>query len=233
MDQPGIEVRPLRQMTGHTNFNEVFLEDAIVHEADAVGGFGNGWTVTLTTLAHERANLSARSVAVGAAGHKAGFLDRRAGDFAPNARRAAPAGEIAPVPAARLASRLMALARERGRAEDPVLRQDLARLITLNEISRFTSLRMKAARAHGRDTGPTASTMKLAMSHTTRLTADLGLRVLGPHGMLHGVDAPSRGSLQDLALGAPAASIAGGTDEIQRNIIGERVLGLPREPSVE
>jgi alkylation response protein AidB-like acyl-CoA dehydrogenase len=127
-------------------------------------------------------------------------------------------------------SMMIDLAKGQGKADDPNLRQDLMRLYTLNEIARYTNLRMKAAKAAGRGPGPEANTAKLSMSRITRLTRDLGLAILGAGGMLSGSDAPLNGMITEMALFSPAVSIYGGSDEIQRNIIGERVLGLPSEP---
>jgi alkylation response protein AidB-like acyl-CoA dehydrogenase len=91
-------------------------------------------------------------------------------------------------------------------------------------------LRVKAARAAGRGPGPEANLAKLMMSRITRLQRDLGLQILGAGGMLYGPDAPTGGAVQESACFAPGVSIYGGSDEIQKNIIGERVLGLPKEP---
>ena len=231
MDQPGMEVRPLREMTGRALFNEVFMTDCRVADADLIGGVDQGWAVANTTLANERAGLGAGGGgAVGGAvpGTRAGFLERRAGDFV-RAARTGTAGAIS----GGGATLLIELARGAGRAQDPVIRQDLARLHALHEIARYTNLRAKAAKAAGRAPGPEANTAKLAMSRITRLTRDLGLAILGADGMLAGEDAPLRGMITEMALFAPAVSIYGGTDEIQRNIIGERVLGLPPEPRTD
>jgi alkylation response protein AidB-like acyl-CoA dehydrogenase len=94
-------------------------------------------------------------------------------------------------------------------------------------------MRVQAAAARGDRPGPEVSTGKLAASHLVRALRDAGLRMEGPHGMLSGVDAPMGGMLQALALFSPAISIAGGSDQVQRNIIGERVLGLPAEPRID
>jgi alkylation response protein AidB-like acyl-CoA dehydrogenase len=228
MDQPGIDIRPLREMTGRALFNEVFMTDVRVPDAMLLGGRNNGWAVANTTLANERAGLGAGGGgAAGGAipGTKAGYLERRAGDFA-NPQRSAAGTALQ----GRSGTMLLDLARDLGRVDDPVLRQDLMRLYTLNEIARYTNLRMKAAKAAGRGPGPEANTAKLSMSRITRLSRDLGLQILGAGGMLLGADAPLNGMLGEIALFAPAVSIYGGSDEIQKNIIGERVLGLPSEP---
>jgi alkylation response protein AidB-like acyl-CoA dehydrogenase len=156
-------------------------------------------------------------------------LDRPAG------RRSGGGGEMAGMAAAfggggGLVKDLPALV---GRRDDRVLRDKVMRIYTLMEITRFTSLRVQAAKAAGRGPGPEVSTGKLMASELVRQLRDVGLEALGPHGQLMGADTPLGGLLQQLALFSPAISIAGGSDEIQRNIIGERVLGLPREPRVD
>jgi len=120
-----------------------------------------------------------------------------------------------------------------GKSGDPVVRQEMMKLYTLMEIARFTSLRAQAAAAAGKAPGPEVSTGKLAASNIVRALRDTGLAIEGPAGMLMGKDAPLGGMLQFLALFSPAISIAGGTDQVQRNIIGERVLGLPSEPRLD
>ncbi|MBI2710572.1 MAG: acyl-CoA dehydrogenase family protein [Actinobacteria bacterium] len=244
MHQPGIEVRPLREITGRALFNEVFLTDARVPDDALIGGLNRGWAVANTTLAFERAGLGAGggTAAASAAtpGTVAGDLERRAGDFVGTARRGA--GGAGGMFGA--AERLLGdLARGNGALQDPTVRQDLMRLHTLNEIARFTNLRQKAMRSAGQDLPGVGNIAKLSMSEIIRLARDLGLRILGPLGMLHAYDAeghkvldeatanPFAAMVTEMALFAPGPSIYGGTDQIQRNIIGERVLGLPKEPS--
>jgi len=248
MDQPGIDVRPLREITGRALFNEVFLTDARAGGDTVIGGLNNGWAVANTTLTFERAGLGAGggSAAASAAvpGQKMGQLDKRAGDFAspPGAKSKRGGGGAGGLfgSAQRL---LVGLATDNGAIHDPGVRQDVARLHTLNEIARYSNLRLKAAKAAGRDPGPVASTAKLSMSHNIRLTPELGLRVLGPYGTLHAYEPDERQVLNEatgrsldamvteMSLFSPAPSIYGGTDEIQKNIVGERVLGLPKEPN--
>jgi alkylation response protein AidB-like acyl-CoA dehydrogenase len=228
MDQPGIEVRPLREMTGRALFNEVFLSDARVADDDVLGGLNNGWAVANTTLANERAGLGAGGG--GAAGGtvpgtKAGFLAKRAGDFVGVRSSAGAGGALG-----RGADLLVEVAKGNGAIADPNIRQDLMRLHTMAEIARYTNLRMKAAKAAGRGPGPEANTAKLLMSRMTKLSRDLGPAILGAYGQLRGDAAPLNGMITELSLFAPAVSIYGGSDEIQKNIIGERVLGLPSEP---
>ncbi len=228
MHQPGMDIRPLREMTGRALFNEVFMTDVRVPDADLLGGLNNGWRVANTTLANERAGLGAGGGgAAGSAipGSKAGMLERRVGDFVTSGRSG-----MGSALAGRSSQLLVEVAKDLGRADDANLRQDLMRLYTYNEIARYTNLRAKAAKAAGKGPGPEANTAKLSMSRITRLSRDLGLAILGAGGMLTGADAPLNGMLAEMALFAPAVSIYGGSDEIQRNIIGERVLGLPSEP---
>jgi alkylation response protein AidB-like acyl-CoA dehydrogenase len=229
MNQPGVDIRPLREMTGRALFNEVFMTDCRVNDADLLGGLNNGWAVANTTLANERAGLGAGGGgAFGGAipGTKAGYLERRVGDFTGGAGRSRAGGALA----ARGSTFLIDLAKGNGAVSDPSIRQDLMRLYTMNEIARYTNLRAKAAKAAGRGPGPEANTAKLAMSRITKLSRDLGPRILGAYGQLAGKSAPLDGMITEMTLFAPAVSIYGGSDEVQKNIIGERVLGLPSEP---
>ncbi len=226
MEQPGVDIRPLREMTGRALFNEVFMTDCRVADADVIGGLNNGWAVANTTLANERAGLGAGGGgAFGGAfpGAKAGYLERRAGDFTRPDRAAG-------VMTARGATFLIDIAKGNGAVNDPTIRQDLMRLYTMNEIARYTNLRAKAAKEAGKAPGPAANTAKLSMSRITKLSRDLGPRILGADGQLAGDSAPLGGMVTEMTLFAPAVSIYGGSDEIQKNIIGERVLGLPSEP---
>jgi alkylation response protein AidB-like acyl-CoA dehydrogenase len=277
MHQGGVEVRPLREMTGRALFNEVFLTDARVGDDAVIGGVNHGWAVANTTLMNERAGLGAGAgspMGTGALpGTVAGYLDRRAGDFAGQASRrtgskgagsngsngsngagsngssesrASGDGESGVLSLMSAGSQLLTtLARDTGASSDPMVRQDLARLYTLAELGRFNSLRLKAVKESGSDIPGMPNIAKLSMSQIVRLTRDLGLRIIGAGGMLHAYDEDSRQRLieatgkplntmvTELALLSPAPSIYGGTDQIQRNIIGERVLGLPKEPGVD
>jgi alkylation response protein AidB-like acyl-CoA dehydrogenase len=246
MHQPGVEVVPLKEMTSHALFNEVFLTDARVPDAAMIGGLNNGWAVANTTLANERAGLGAggghAAASLAMPGTVMGHLTTRAGDYVKGGgkRRRASAAGGGMGSSQKL---LIELAKGNGSLTDPSIRQDLVRLHTLNEIARFTNLRMKAAKAAGRGPGPEANTAKLSMSRIVRLSRDLGLRILGPYGTLHTYEGQDRAALDEatgnpfaamiteMALFSPAPSIYGGSDEIQKNIIGERVLGLPKEPN--
>ncbi len=253
MHQPGVEVRPLREMTGRALFNEVFLTDARTPDDTLIGGLNNGWAVANTTLAAERATLGAGGghAAASAAipGTVMGHLERRVGDFAPaggkNSGGKKKGGGNSGVAAmfGGAEKLLIEMARSNGSITEPTIRQDLMRLHSMNEIARFTNLRVKAAKAAGMEPPPVANTAKLSMSEIVRLSRDVGLRILGAQGMCHAYDDSKRGELTDaignpfapmvteMALFAQAPAIYGGTDQIQRNIIGERVLGLPKEPN--
>jgi alkylation response protein AidB-like acyl-CoA dehydrogenase len=235
MDQPGVEVRPLRQMDGGATFNEVFFTDAVVAHDAIVGSPNNGWMIAVSTLAYERQGLGgggrAAFAAVGAPGRRNRQLDRPVGELIRRAR--AEQSEQAATMAARGVSALTDLARSQGRAGDPVVRQRLMAMRSLAEAHRMTGIRSSAALEAGRMPGPEVSTGKLVQSSLGRQARDLALDIEGPHGMLMSGDAPANGRFQLMGLRVQASSIAGGTDEVQRNIIGERVLGLPREPQVD
>jgi len=250
MHQPGVDVRPLREMTGHAMFNETFLTDVRVPTSSVIGGLNNGWAVANSTLGHERSGLGSgggsAAVAVAMPGTVAGNLPRRAGDFVPAKGAKRVVRSDAAGRAARRAGMqdlLVDLARGNGTGADPIIRQDLVRLYTLNELGRFNAERLKAVRSTGRDVPGMANIAKLSMSNIVRLQRDVGLRIVGAQGMLHAYDPADQPALDEAtgnpflsavtmsALYAQAPSIYGGTDQVQRNIIGERVLGLPKEPS--
>ena len=128
---------------------------------------------------------------------------------------------------------VLALAQRTGGAEDPCLRQELARCFTRYELLRYLGYRVQTAVSHGEPPGPEASVMKLALSHHLEATGDLVMALEGPAGTLLDGDAPGDGFWQYQFLGQWRSRIGGGTDQIQRNIVGERVLGLPREPRTD
>jgi alkylation response protein AidB-like acyl-CoA dehydrogenase len=225
MTQPGVEIRPLREMTGRAMFNEVFIDNARVHDDDIIGGLNNGWAAANTTLMSERAGLGTGGT--GAAGNAfpgpmAGQLTDRVGDHVGQIRTGGTGGGgIA------AASKLLALAKELGRNSERPIRQKLARLYTLQQIGRYSALRAKSP---SQRTGAEPNIAKLMMSDLLRLQREVGNEILGAHGMIMGSDTPGGGTVQELTLFSPGPSIYGGTDQVQRNIIGERVLGLPKEP---
>ncbi len=224
MRQPGVEVRPLREMTGRALFNEVFIDDARVPADNVVGGLNNGWAVANTTLAAERASLgSGGGGAAGAAfpGPMAGHLEKRAGDFVGQVRTGGTGGG-----GEGMVDRLIGLARTTGKDGDPVVRQGLARIYILNRIGSYSSLRMRGGGA----SAGAPNIAKLMMSDLLRLNREVGNQILGAEGMVMGSGTHGGGLVQEMTLFSPGPSIYGGSDQIQRNIIGERVLGLPKEP---
>jgi alkylation response protein AidB-like acyl-CoA dehydrogenase len=246
MHQDGVEVRPLTEMTGHAMFNEVFISDARTTTSAIIGDLNNGWAVTNTTLAYERAGLGAGggSAAGGQAmpGTVAKQLDLPAGQFVSSPRKRSGGGGQSPLAGAS-AKLLIDLAKGNGKNEDATVRQDLVKLHTIGEIARFNNLRSKAAKKAGRPDIPGAGNLaKLSMSEMMRQSRDLGLRIAGPAGTLHAYEDEQREAIDEatgnpflplvtgVALWAQGPPIYGGTDQIQRNIIGERVLGLPKEP---
>jgi alkylation response protein AidB-like acyl-CoA dehydrogenase len=228
MDQPGVEPRPLVQMTGDAEFNEVFLTDAVVPEENLIGDVNAGWGVALRLLSYERGSLDPEAEAgiQHALDHSTPVGKYASGEIDDGTRGYMPTGSEA-------WALLLELLRETGGVDDPVLRQEAMRIYSGLQIGRYTSLRSSAAAAAGRLPGPEVSLGKLAAVTLMRAWRELALTTLGPHGQLAGTDAPRDGLVTQIALSIPGMSIAGGTDEIQRNIVGERVLGLPGEPRVD
>lgn len=226
MRQPGVEVRPLKQMNHHSSFNEVFLTDARIPRDWIVGELNQGWTAALATLAHERRFGALVS------------FDRATGDPGPAADEAAAEARESmkvyswyPQRAGR-ADLAVDHARSAGRALDPVVRQEIAKLLAMNRASQWTAERGKANRKLGRPPGPEGSIGKLALSNVARQAAKVHSLIGGANGLLAGTDpgAALGGVIAEVLISVPAQSIAGGTDEIQRNILGEKFLGLPRDP---
>jgi len=199
MKQPGIDVRPLHQITGESHFNEVFITDAKAPDAYVLGGTGNGWRVLQTALAYERSLM-------GAAGRSGRNRSR--------------------------ADSLIELAREHGRLDDAAVRRSLADVLALRELNGLNNARAKAEAKQG-TSSPVMSLGKLAMSGILHAEARLKTDIIGARALLAGADNPESDDVNFLTLNAFFTSIGGGTDQIQRNIIGERVLGLPKEPEVD
>jgi alkylation response protein AidB-like acyl-CoA dehydrogenase len=235
MNQPGVEVRPLIQMTGESGFSEVFFSDARVPASAIIGELNGGWAVALSTLGFERTSLgtaSGQGFRLSAPGGSRFLQQQEAsvGEFIAasksNARSfgtgstAMTGGGIGP---------LVALAAELGRVHDTEVRQQIVRLYTLASANSWNGQRASAALKAGGRAGPEASLGKLMASRVARQWRDTASLVAGPQAMLAGDDGPLDGRLASQMLATPGPSIYGGSDQIQRNIISERVLGLPRE----
>jgi alkylation response protein AidB-like acyl-CoA dehydrogenase len=203
MKQPGVEVRPLRQVTNESHFNEVFLSGARVPAENLLGPLNHGWGVLQTALAYERSVM---------------------GDDARGPRSGAPE--------AKNEEPLIALAREAGVLGDPVLRQQIAQAIAYKKLNALNSRRAKADLAQG-TSSPVVSLGKLAMSRILHEEARVRTAILGARSLFEGPQHPRAEDANFLTLNAYFTSIGGGTDQIQRNIIGERVLGLPKEPEID
>ena len=230
MHQPGIEARPLKQMNGQATFCEVFLTEARVRDDRVIGALNDGWRVAQTTLFHERSMVAVAGGLPGlypARSGPAGDLDRTVGEIVERARRAA-RGQSRLRSGAVPVKVMIELAHQHGVAGDPTLRQELARYVTHVRVSGWTARRIAAAR--GRLTGADGSMAKVNTSRVCQDSRDLSYRIVGARGMLAGPESPLAGELQTIALGSPGIRIGGGTDEIQLNVLGERALGLPREP---
>jgi alkylation response protein AidB-like acyl-CoA dehydrogenase len=210
MRQPGVEVRPLRQITGDSRFNEVFITDGRVPDTHRLGDLNKGWWVLQSALAYERAVMGASPRAAGGSGATA------------EAHGSIPTPDLS----------LVEVARAVGRNDDPVVRQALARLHCMRTVNAWNGDRAKAAMEAG-GSSPLASLGKLAMSQMLHYAGHLHGALLGMDGTLDGDGHPGARDANYSQLNAYFFSIGGGTDQIQRNIIGERILGLPREPEVD
>jgi alkylation response protein AidB-like acyl-CoA dehydrogenase len=197
MDAPGVEVRPIRQMSGASSFNEVFLSGVRAGDDMRVGPVGEGWKVANATLGFERT--------------ASGQAQRRKGGTFEDLLR--------------LATRL-------GKSGDPVVRQQLADVYVRTQLRAATTGRVARAAAAGTSPGPAASIGKLVASANMMRIGEVATDLLGSR-IAADTGEPDGFAWTEHVLGAPGYRLAGGTDEIQRNIIGERVLGLPREPRVD
>jgi alkylation response protein AidB-like acyl-CoA dehydrogenase len=221
-------------MNGRTEFNETFFTDARVSNYARIGAPGDGWRAAMTTLSNERANFAGgweHPLVIVAAGERAGQLDRRVGDVLEDSTRD-DIGE-ANTPPIHTPEHLIELARECGRSTDPIVRQRLARVYVMSEALRWTGERAAAAAAAGRQPGSESSVGYVGGVRLLRLIRDLSLEVTGPAGLLAGPDAPWCGDVAMTVLTVPAHGIQGGSEQVQLNIMGERMLGLPKEPQVD
>jgi alkylation response protein AidB-like acyl-CoA dehydrogenase len=226
MHQDSVDVRPLRQMNGRASFNEVFIDEARVPHANLVGSLHDGWAVALTTLANERGLAASLFGALPPPGE-----GRTRDEASAEAAAYLKTYEWYPQRAGR-ADLVPVRARALGAGHDPLVRDMVAHLHATERAARLTADRSTAGRRAGRP-GPEGSIGKLSASRIAREAALAHTRLAGAHGMLTGADAPENGVVAEVLVSVPGASIAGGTDEIQHNIIGERVLGLPKDPSVD
>jgi alkylation response protein AidB-like acyl-CoA dehydrogenase len=228
IEQPGVEVRPLRQMNGHASFNEVFMTDASVPADMLVGTLNQGWQVAMTTLAHERRSADGMRQMGSSARGKGSIFE----ELAAETETVMEPYKWYPQRAGR-ADLLIERAKETNRFQDPVVRQEIAKALILNRASLWTARRAREAQMLGRPQGPEGSLGKLAASNVARAAARVHTLIAGADAMLKGSDGPLDGIIAEILLSVPAVSIAGGTDEIQRNIISERVLGFPKEPRTD
>ena len=201
MHAPGVTVRPLRQMSGRSQFNEVYFDDVIIADEERLGDVNDGWRVALTTLMNERVN-------VGGGGSELGVP---AEDLLKHAR-----------------IRLPELSEE----NQALAKRELGAILVDSLGSRYTGYRVLSKISKGEAPGPEASAGKLSGTRVARHGADLGVRLLGDDGV-YAATSDGNSLWQSTEAGLPGLAIAGGTNEVLRNIIGERVLGLPAEPRLD
>ena len=225
MRQPGVEARPLRQMNGHQSFNEVFMSNAVVPPEDLIGGEGNGWHVASTTLSFERRGFSRRIRGSSLEGSKQGPIYQ---EYEEELRIASEPYTWYPQREGRV-DLVLPRARETGAIQDPAVRQEIAKLICLSRGAALASDSAEAKRKAGTtDIIPAGSIGKLAASVIARQASLVHTMISGADAMLSGPESAADGIIAEVLVSVPAISIAGGTDEIQRNIIAERVLGMPK-----
>jgi alkylation response protein AidB-like acyl-CoA dehydrogenase len=200
MKAPGVEIRPLRQMTGGASFNEVFFTEVRVPDSHRLGDVNQGWTVALTTLMNERASI-------GAGGGGGG-------------------GGLANV------TRLAELCRHLGVLDDPTVRQKMMDVYINFQVAKYNNQRALDKIKQGQLPGPEMSIAKLSLTNNMWRTANFVIDVLGPRAI---ADTGEWGTYAwtQLLLGVPGMKVAGGTDEVMKNIVGERVLGLPKDTGID
>jgi alkylation response protein AidB-like acyl-CoA dehydrogenase len=199
MDQPGVSVRPLKQMTGTAEFNEVFFDDARTDKDNVVGEVNDGWKVAMATLGFERGTA---------------FLAQQ-------------------IAFQREVSDLIEVAHKKGATADPTIRQKLADAYVGVQIMKYNGLRMLTKLVKTGVLGPESSIGKLYWSSWHRHLGEIAMDVLGTDGLVVGGEPGGEYTLDELHrtfMVSRSETIYAGSSEIQRNIIGERVLGLPREP---
>jgi alkylation response protein AidB-like acyl-CoA dehydrogenase len=209
MRQPGIEVRPIKMISGESEFNEVFYTDVRVPKENVVGGINNGWAVAMGLLGFERGEAAA----------------------------------TAPIRFQAEIDRLMELAREKGVASDPRIRQRLAKCYSVVQVMRYLGMRTLTQFLAGHHPGPDGAIFKLYWSEYHKVVTELGIDIMGMDALVPSGRKPSSAFQTDDAgapndsmswtttfLNARAGTIYAGSSQVQRNIIGEMVLGLPKEP---
>ena len=196
MHAPGVEIRPLRQMTGGASFNEVFFTEVRVRDDHRLGDINNGWNVALTTLMNERA-------AIGAGGGGGGFF-----------------------------TRVIEMVKFYELDKDPVVRDELAKIIIHNKVAGYNNQRAMDKIKSGQMPGPEMSMAKLAGTANMMRLGDFVSMVLGPKLIADGGEWGTY-AWNQLILGTPGGRIAGGSDEVMRNIVAERVLGMPKDPGID
>jgi alkylation response protein AidB-like acyl-CoA dehydrogenase len=228
MDQPGVQVHQLKQMNGHASFNEVFMTDARVQRDQLVSSIGNGWAVAVTTLAHERRLADALRQSAAGTHHEGRIYDELRAEIAvvqaPYTWYPQRAGRV---------DLIIERAKETGLNTDPHVRQEIAKLLIMSKSAEWTARRARAAQQQGKPQGPEGSLGKLAASNVAKAASAVHTLITGTNAMLTGENSPREGIIAEILVSVPAVSIAGGTDEIQRNIISERVLGMGKEPRAD
>ena len=226
MHQSGVDVRPIRQMNQHSSFNEVFMTNARIPADHLVGQLNDGWRIARTTLSHERGFATMRRPQFGKSGSPIG---RTLAEAEAEAHEHFQTYVWYPQRAGR-ADLVISRAQTVGAHVDPLVRQEITRLHSFVKANEWTAARARAARALGRPPGPEGSLGKLAASEVARRAAVVHALISGASAML--CDGPDvlDAVIAEVLVSTPAQSIAGGTDEIQRSIISEKILGLPRDP---
>ncbi len=199
MRAPGVDIRPLRQMTGGASFNEVFFTDVRIPDDHRLGDVGQGWAVALTTLMNERASIGAGS------GSGMGLGN---------------------------GTRLIEMIRHFGLEDDPLTRGELAKLYENLQVAKWNNQRAMDKVKSGQAPGPEMSIAKMALTRNMQMTAEFVAKVLGPR-MVADTGEWGTYAWNKFLLGVPGMRVAGGTDEVLRNIVSERVLGLPKEPGID
>jgi alkylation response protein AidB-like acyl-CoA dehydrogenase len=228
MEQSGVDVRPLREMTGRSLFSEVFIDNAEARDEDIVGGLNAGWGVARTTLMNERVGLGGGGGAVGGVpGVRGGMLKTLAGDA--TVTKVSQSSGTSLVMKGRAFDLVRQLAANPESPPAAVVRDRVAELYIVEEVAQMTQRRLVAEGSGRPAYAGLGSISKLLSTRSTKLARDVGMSLLQAKGMLWANDRSLAGVAQEHFLFSPASTIYGGTDQIQMNILAERVLGLPRD----